>query len=300
MTGTAAARRPPAAKLYSLIALMVFLWALNFIIGKIALREFPALLAGAMRASLAALIILPVYWWTGRGREQRRWRREDLPRLLFLGVVGVAMNQLFFLVGLGRTSASHAAILMAVTPLLVLLMGAAAGHERITARKLAGMGVAMAGVATLEAGSGGGREATVLGDLFILLASLTFAAFTVSGKGATSRHGSLTVNTFAYAGGAIVFSPILWMEGSRFSFGAVSMSAWAALLYMALFPSLVCYLIFYYALHWLPASRISAFSYLQPPLATGLAVLLLGEAVSGPLLGGGVLVLAGVVVAEKS
>jgi drug/metabolite transporter (DMT)-like permease len=68
---------------------------------------------------------------------------------------------------------------------------------------------------------------------------------------------------------------------------------------MAIFPSVLGYLIYCYALTKMPASRVSAFSYLQPLLATILAVPMLGEPVSGSLAGGGALILAGVYVTER-
>ena len=61
-------------KLYSLIALMVLFWSLNFIVAKIALRSFPPLLLASLRTTLAALFILPVYLW--------KRRREDAPRVV--------------------------------------------------------------------------------------------------------------------------------------------------------------------------------------------------------------------------
>jgi len=209
------------------------------------------------------------------------------------------MNQLFFLVGLGRTSTAHASILITMMPVIALMLAALAGQERITAGKMLGLALAISGVGVLQTGSGRGGEATLLGDAFIVLAALAFAAFTVVGKTATVRHGSLTVNTFAYAGGALVFSPILALEASRFPFSGVSMAAWASLLYMAVFPSVVCYMIYYYALGWLPPSRLLAFSYLQPPLATLLSAALLGESVSSAVAAGGALVLGGVFLTER-
>jgi drug/metabolite transporter (DMT)-like permease len=58
-------------------------------------------------------------------------------------------------------------------------------------------------------------------------------------------------------------------------------------------------LIYYYALTHIPASRVSAFSYLQPLLATVLAIPFLGETPSASMVTGGCLVLAGVFVAER-
>jgi len=296
LTGSTA---PPRARLYGLILLMTLLWAMNFVIGKVALREFPALLAGSMRTALAGVLVAPLYWWDSRRRSLPRWSRADLPRLLFLGLVGVALNQLFFLIGLGRTSVAHSAFLLAITPVLVLLLSAAFGHERISARKLAGMGVCIAGVLVLQVTGGEAGGVTVAGDLLTLLAAVFFSLFAVVGKGAATRHGPLTVSAFAYIGGGLMLAPVLVWESRRFAFAAVSAAAWASMVYMAVFPSLVCYLIYLYALKHLSPSRLSAFSYLQPLLASLLAIAVLAEPLTGSVLTGGALVLAGVFVAER-
>jgi drug/metabolite transporter (DMT)-like permease len=68
---------------------------------------------------------------------------------------------------------------------------------------------------------------------------------------------------------------------------------------MAVFPSVVWYLIYYYALTRVPASRVSAFSYLQPPLAAAMGVLFLGEHITTPLVAGGTVIFTGVVLTER-
>ena len=293
-------RPPPATRLYGLIGLMVVFWSANFIIGKIALREIDPLLLGGLRLTLAAAFLLPLFFWSGRGEASLPWKRADLPTLLFLGVAGVAMNQTFFLLGLSRTSVAHSALLIGLTPILVLLMSAARGDEAITPRKLVGMGIALAGVTVLNLAPSKGSGATLLGDFFVLLGATTFALFTVVSKQITASHGSVPVNTFAYVTAAVVLSPFtLWFAGKG-ALEAVSRTAWAATFYMALFPSVVCYLIFFYALRHISASRISAFSYLQPLLATLIAIPTLGERVTGALATGGLLVLSGVYLTERT
>lgn len=275
--------------------MMVLLWAANFIVGKIALRDFEPLLLGGLRAALAALFILPIYARSGRG-----WSRQDVPVLVLLGVFGVALNQFFFVLGLSRTSVAHAAILMGLTPVFVLLLSGLAGHERLTWVKALGMSVALGGVSVLNVSPQKSAGNSLLGDAFIFLAALTFALFTVIGKRVSVRYGSITVNTFAYVGGALMLSPVTLWQAAGFSFHRVSAGGWASLIYMALFPSMVCYLIYYHALTQIPASRVSAFSYLQPLLATLMAVPALGETITGNLIGGGLLVLAGVWLTERA
>jgi len=115
----------------------------------------------------------------------------------------------------------------------------------------------------------------------------------------SARHDAITMNTFAYVGGAIVLSPVIVLNARHFDFTAVSASAWLSVAYMAVFSSVVSYLIYNYALSHIAASRVSAFSYLQPLLATLLAIPILGEHVTIYLLAGGALVLAGVYITER-
>jgi drug/metabolite transporter (DMT)-like permease len=75
---------------------------------------------------------------------------------------------------------------------------------------------------------------------------------------------------------------------------------WAALLYMAVFPAVLGYLIYFWALGHAPASKIAAVQYIQPPLATAFSSLFLGEAVSSMLLWAGGLILTGVFLAERA
>jgi len=223
--------------------------------------------------------------------------------LIYLGLFGVALNQLFFILGLSRTSVAHSAIIIGLTPIFVLLIGALSRIEHITFRKAAGMMTALAGVLILQlfppAGVPKSAGPTLVGDFLILLASLTFSLFTVFGKRVSKQHSTVTVNTFAYVGGALALAPATLWQAFRFTFAQVSAAGWLSLLYMALFPSVVCYLIYYYALTHITASRVSAFSYLQPLLATLMAVFLLGERVTFALVVGGAVILAGVYLTER-
>ena len=279
--------------LYGLIAVMVLLWSGNFIVAKIALREFPPLLLMGVRAIVASLLILPVYLFQAHGPL----RKADLPRLLGLGMFGVALNQLFFVIGMSRTTVAHSALTLGLTPVLVLLIAGSLRMERITLQKVAGMVTAISGVAILQWTHTG--TPSLLGDFFILLASLTFALFTVMGKRSAMRFDAITVNTAAYVGSAIALLPVTIWQARTTPLTGISWTAWACVLYMAAFASVLCYQIYYYAIRRLTPSRVSAFSYFQPLLASLMAVLWLGESLTVPLVAGGSVIFAGVVLAER-
>ncbi len=269
---------------------MTLLWSVNYVVAKIALRHFPALLFTPMRTVLAAALLMVVWRQSGGERVDGDWKRVGL-----LGLIGISGNQIAFLVGLARTSVAHAALIVAMTPVLVLLLSAWRAHEHITRRKVAGMAMAFCGVAVLNLGPGrNAHGATVLGDFLVFLAALTFALFTVAGRNVTRKHGAIPVIAAAYLASAVSLAPMGIWQGWGFDFGRVTTGGWLTLVYMAVFPSVVCYLIYYHALSKISASRVSAFSYSQPLIATLTGFVALGEPVTAAVALGGVLVLSGV------
>jgi len=284
------------AVLYALILLMVAFWSGNYIAGKIALREFPPMLLAGLRIGFAGLMILPIY---ASERARLRPTPRDLIRLLLLGLPGVTLNQLLFIVGLSRTSVAHAALLIGLTPMFVLVLACLRGLERMTPAKAAGMAIALAGVAILRVFEPAGHGPTLLGDFCVLLAGLFFALFTVFGKEVTHRYSSVTMNTVAYVAGGLALLPVTIWEASRHSLAHISAGVWFSAIYMAMFPSVVAYLIYYYALKRIAASRVSAFSYLQPVFASAMGVAILGERLGTPVIAGGLVILSGVYLAER-
>jgi drug/metabolite transporter (DMT)-like permease len=291
--------RPSHFKIYSLITIMTALWSWNYIVAKYALREFPALLVSGIRMIIAGLIMIGVYRWHQLKGRIPQWTRRDIGILVFLGIMGVGLNQLFFVVGISKTTVSHAAIMIGLTPVTVLLLASAMGLEKLSILRLLGMFIALAGVAVLQWSTNKSDGASITGDALVYLASLTLAIFTVRGKQEASRYGGVLVNTFAYAGSGLVMLPIVFGYSRGFDFTVISWVGWVSLAYMAVFASVVCYLIYYYALSHVPASRVSAFSYLQPLLSTVMAISILDEQPTKSLLSGGALVLAGVFLAER-
>jgi drug/metabolite transporter (DMT)-like permease len=274
---------------------MTLLWSGNFVVAKFALREIPALLVVGLRMLVAAFCMVPLY-----RRSAASIDRADMPRMLVLGVLGVGLNQVLFVMGLARTSVAHAAIIIGLTPVTVLIAAVLIGQERLRFRRLAGMLVALGGVAVLQLSSEPGRAHTLVGDLLVFLGSSIFAIYTVAGKGMAHRLGSITVNTVAYIASAVALFPLtLWLSRG-FDYNKVTWVGWSSLLYMAVFASVLCYLIYYYALSHVSASRVAAFAYVQPLMATLMAIPLLGEPVTRPLLVGGSLVFGGVLMASAS
>jgi len=296
----------PEVTIYLLLAAMVLLWSGNYIVAKVILREVPALLVVALRAVIAGILIFPVYW--RRLRQSGEWPRgRDLGEIFTLGFGGIAMNQLCFVLGIGKTSVTHSAIIMATVPLWVLLMATLLGMERVTVAKVCGMAMAICGVFILQAfraqqtfqsQPGGGSTPTILGDFFVLLCALLMACMTIFTK-RWKPGESLAIVAVGYIAGGIAFAPLVWWESRGFPLRSITPAIWAGILYMSALSSVICYLIYNYALRYVAASRVAATQYMQPFLATMLAVMVLGERLTAPILAAGGVIMAGVFVTES-
>jgi len=296
-------QRPNAFLFTSLIAVMVLSWSFNFVFAKAGLRQLDPLTLASFRVVLATLIISCVYLVARRRRDPanapRRFSREDFWVFAKLGVVGVSMNQVLFTIGLNYTTVGHSSLIIGTGPITVLLLAWLQGLERLTVKKLLGMTFSFTGVAILAAEQGISlSRGTLRGDLITLAGSIAFAIYTVTAKPVAQKYDSLSMNTYNYIIGGTLILPLAVRQGIKLNWGAVGWQGWFAVVYMAAIASVVAYLIYYWALAHMSASRLAALSYLQPVLATLLSVAILGEKVTGHLLGGGSLILAGVYLTE--
>ena len=286
--------------LYFLIALMVLAWSFNFIVAKRALEEVPPITLLFLRVFFSNVILLGLYFGRRMYRQQQRLQEGDWKWFALLGLFGIAGNQTGFTVGLHYTSVAHSSLIISLTPILVLLMAARMKLEAFTKLKVIGMLLSFTGVAVLVSEHGfDTQSASFSGDLITFAGSLCFALYTVYGKKVADRYDTLTLNTYMYLfGGAAVFV-LTGLEVATQNWLAIGWTGWLGALYMAAFASVLGYLIFYYALTKISASRVIAFSYLQPVLATLLSIWLLGDKITTHLLVGGALVLVGVALAER-
>lgn len=294
-------RAPTRARLYGLLGLMILIWSANFIFAKMAVRDAPPLLAACLRTVFSGLLMIPVFRLARRRADPtlRPVTIRDLPRMAAIGVVGIVGNQFLFVLAIARTSVAHGAIVGATSPVLVLLGAAAMGIERLKRRRLLGMLASAAGVAVLQLSRGAGGQSSPVGDALMLCNAALFAGFSLLGGPLTAQVGTLAVNAVAYWGGAILALPFAIWGLLALGPGHIGFAAWTGILYMSVAPSIVGYLIYSQALRYLPASRVASVTYLQPVLATLLAVAFLGERPGLAYACGALVILGGVWLAQR-
>jgi drug/metabolite transporter (DMT)-like permease len=282
------------------LAGMLAMWSGNYVAGKLALRHIDALSLASLRIELAAVVMLILYF----SRQRPRLRRGDLWAFFWLGVFGVAINQGCFTVGLAYTSSSHAVILVALDPMIVLLLASLMKLETFTLAKFWGIVISFTGVLLLETERNSGQPSFWLGDLLTLGCVIGFAVYSVLGKRAANKgvgkgYDAVAVNTFMTGFAGLLLAPLAVHQAVNLDWKAVGWVGWSGLAYMAIFSSVVSYTMFAWILKYMDASRIATVMYLQVPIVIVLAVWTLGERPSAHLLSGAVLVLAGIYLAER-
>lgn len=279
---------------------MLAIWSGNYVAGKLALRHIDVLALVSFRIELAAMIMLAIYFSRGRAPLRRR----DLWTFFWLGLFGVAINQGCFTMGLNYTSSSHAVILVALDPIIVLLFASAMKLERFTTAKLIGMIVSFTGVLLLETDRAAGASSFYRGDLLTLGCVMGYSTYAVLGKRAATRavgehYDAVAVNTYMTSVAAILYAPLAVRQGMTIDWKSVGWIGWSGMIYMAVFASVISYTMFNWILRHVDASRVAGVNYLQVPIVIVLAVSVLGEQPSGHLLSGAALVVGGVYLAER-
>jgi drug/metabolite transporter (DMT)-like permease len=306
-TDAPAGRLPSRFVIMVSVALVVTFWSINFIAAKIAVRYISSIAAASFRVILGGSAMLPAYFLCSRfptfvaaaEMRKRGFSAGNLWTFVYLGFFGVVINQMCFTVSLGRTSVTHAAVIVGMAPIYTLALAVLFRVEKGTLRKATGMGIAFAGVAILAAENGISLHSpSLLGDAIAMAGSIGFAVYVVLGKRVSEEYDALTMIAFNHFTGALIILPVAIHEIRTLHLVArwreIPWECWAAVLYMAICSSVVGYVLYFWLLRYLEASQLSAFTYLLPVVATILGIVFLGERGSLPQVLGGVLALAGV------
>ncbi len=134
---------PWAALLLALFAVLV--WGVSFAVTRLAVQEIPPMALALLRFALASLFLWP---WAARATKRVTVAAADRLPILGLGLSGVTFYFAFENFGLRHTTASHAALIVAVIPLGTELVAAARQRRRPSSRVLAGLLLALAGASS--------------------------------------------------------------------------------------------------------------------------------------------------------
>jgi drug/metabolite transporter (DMT)-like permease len=203
-------------------------------------------------------------------------KKSDWWLFLLCGLFGVAINQMFFFLGLKKTTPINASLIMTTTPILVLVISALMIGERITLRKVLGIITGAAGAILLI--SYGQQVAFkkegLIGDLFVLTNATSYGIYLVIVKTLMRRYHPITVVKWVFTFGVLFVIPFGGSDLFATEWGSFPAYIWLAIAFVLLFTTFIAYLFNAYALVTVNPSVVSIYIYLQPLFATAIALLM--------------------------
>lgn len=263
---------PPRLHL-ALLVVQLFFSGLH-VVGKDVLGELHPMALACLRAGFAAPALVAFALW----RRCPLPRLRDLPVLALLGLLGVAANQVLFIQGLAYTTATNAAILMPSIPVFAAGLGALFGVDRIGPRRLAGIGLALAGaLVVLDPTAFSLADEQTVGNLLILVNCLAFAAFLVLHRPVMRRLPWPTVIAGSFVFGALFVFAVGAPALVATDFSALSPGTLGGIAYILVFPTVVGYALNTWAVRRSSPTLVAAYTTLQPLASALLAAAMLGE-----------------------
>jgi drug/metabolite transporter (DMT)-like permease len=284
---------------YALLLGVALLWAGNYPLAKIGLHELGPLTMSAMRALIAAPLLVLVSRLLEGPLPQLA--RRDLIAVVVLAVSGFVGNSALWYVGLRWTSPANAGILGAASPVVVALAAAAWLRERVSPVNLAGIGLTLVAV-LLTIAQGSPRTLLTLsvnrGDLIILVSQSLWVVYTLYSRANLSTFSPLQMLAGAHVVAAGLLLPLALVERPWQAFAHASWVSFSVVLYSALLGT-PAHIAFYQAVRTVGPSRAAVFMNLIPFMVLGLSWLMLGEPIHWYHWVGAIGVIGGVVLTTR-
>jgi drug/metabolite transporter (DMT)-like permease len=268
---------------------------MSFLLVELSLEELSPLWVVSGRTVSGALTLYVVLRVTRNRlpRDRRSWGH-----LLVLGTVNNAVPWTAISWSQQTIPSGLAAVLVAMVPTSTLLVATLVGLDRITGRRLAGLFVAVGGVAAIVL-EDLGQPGRVVAVLTVVAATVALATGAVYAKlHVSGRLPPLALATGQIMCAAAVSTPLALLVDGDPSLGALRAGTWAAVLLLGTTGTSVAFLVFYVLVERVGPTNATMVTYLIPLVAVGAGVLLLGERLGPLTLFGGGLVVAGIGVAQ--
>jgi drug/metabolite transporter (DMT)-like permease len=281
--------------IYIRLILVAMFWSGTVIAIRVGSQTFGPFWGATLRYATAVVGFLPIV--IRSGPSFFRMSRKEWLQVTVLGLTGVfAYNYLSFR-GLKMVQASHAALIFAVNPILVMVFSSWMHGDPITRRRLWGALLSLTGVVIVISRGRLGQlfSGFEMGDLFILCATFSWMLYTLFGRTALKTITPLQASFWAsVTGGALL---LLMALGEPWP-AVIPPSAIYSVLYLGLIGTVVGFVWFYDGVKKLGATRATLFNNMIPVFTLVLSILILKEKVSGYTYVGAALVTAGVLLAQ--
>ena len=271
---------------------MSIVWGLNFTAIKGAVSEFQPLTFNTIRFGISSLFLLGLLWLRERSI---RVHRKDLARFVLLAIIGNTAYQMFFINGIALTTATNSALILATTPIFIILFGAFLNVEKVTSRIVQGVILSFIGVVMIVLGTGNSltfSNQSLLGDLLIVANPICWSIYTVLSKPMLKEYSPLKLTAVTMAIGAVPLVLVGIPSLGTQNWAEISTSSWVGLGFSAFLAIGLGYVIWYTGVSRIGSAKTSLYDNLVTVFAVASAWIIMSESMTWIQILGAVLVFA--------
>jgi len=281
---------------HAALFLVALLFGANYVVAKLALREITPLDLVVIRTAGTAALLFAAGAIRPRSAPRQAFSARDFRDILLYSLLGVSINQLAFLEGLARSTATNASVMLVSIPVLTLAFAVLLRRERPSKTGVAGVIVGLAGALLLILPRGGpdvtARAAT--GNLLLLFGGSSYALYLVLTRPILARHDPLRVISWVFLFAALTVFPFGASGIWRLAASDVSTTAWVSTAFVVIGGTALPYLLNNWALARVKSSIVAVYILLQPIVAGTLGRIFLHEQFGSHTAVAAVLIVAGV------
>jgi len=281
-------------RLSAIILANVF-WGLSFISLKVTLVVIPPMTLALLRFLIALVILIPLI---KKVDPDAKLARKDIPIMIVTGLLGVTAYYYFQNNGVKMTTASTASMILAAIPILTVIGEAFVYKTQLSSLKIISVILSILGVYSIVATSEQTSSDSLIGNLFMLAAAVSWVAYTLITRSLGERYSLLAVVTYQTIFGTAALVPFSLME--VWDWHAVNSSILLHLVYLGICCSALANYLYVYAMEELGLSRVSLFINLIPVVSVIGGLVFLQEAVSGMQILGGAIILFSVYLVNRN
>ncbi len=269
------------------------IYAITFTVAKDVMGGYVSPIAFILMRATGATIM---FWIIHQLFIREKVDKKDWKWLFLCGFFGVAFNQMMFFKGLDLTTPINAAVTMTSTPILVFLSAIYLGQERLNLRRGIGILLGAVGAITLILMSTSQLRAEnpTLGNFLVFVNAISYSIYLVLAKPLMTKYNPVTVIKWAFTIGWVMILPFGAQGLSEVVWTDMGPNIIWSIVFVVVGTSFLAYLFNIIALKNLRASTVSFYIYLQPLLATVIALSVGSDSLSATKVLSGVAIFIGV------
>jgi len=284
----------PEAKAHIAVLSTNLFFAINFSLVK---YVSPALVRPYAVNILRVGVSLILFWllWT-MSDVKPHIKRKHWGRFFLCGLMGIAINQMFFIKGITYTSAIHASLLILLTPILITVFALTVLKEKVTVIKALGLALGIGGAVLLILSKEQSSSASdyLFGDLLIVVNAVSYTIYFIIVKPLMAVYPPLHVVRWVFTFGFLMILPFGWNEFVTIPWVKLEWSHYLSILFIVVPGTFLAYFFNIYGIQHLGAGATGSYIYTQPVFAAIIAVIFFHEQLTPAKLLAGIMIFLGV------